>query len=651
MAIPRRTKDQQQLMTLILVAVVVVLLLGPSVWHPFYARPDVPEGYLDRHAVHSDVQLPMQRAERDTSTNYAGSSRWYQHGLLGRRADGVSYFQYAAHPGVAHDMKAELDEHGFRVALSDAISLDRNATDNRHPQCHEQDENTTGFDILPQTSVVFVFYNEALSTLLRSIHSVLNRSPPELLKEIILIDDGSDKTHLKEPLEQYIARLPKVRLIRQDTRKGLVQARLKGAEMATAETFTVLDSHIEVQEGWLPPLMRRMHKHPERVLMPMIDSINPETFDFNKGGIGCTLGFLWGLTEHSIPVQPKDQPATPTDYIRSPAMAGGLFTCNRDFFWELGGYDTDFSFWGTENLEFSFRLWQCGGTLECSPCSRVYHIFRNHHPYTLPPNSITRNKLRTAAIWMDEYAPIVQTALGNPEMDIGPLDHMLALRKRLECKPFSWYMKEVYPTNIFSDMSELHALGDIKNKGTNQCLDSLWHEQPGQSYGIYGCHGQGGTQAFALLKSTKRICPLSNLDVCLLPSLVLGTCDGEAARWEYTTEGYLLHSDTNKCLVVDDSAGRLQLQMSSCGTKDAHLEWEVHVLEQPQALGNLLDGEREQYGETADKPVGMTATAAKRAKKTHAKGAKKATGRKVPKRTLKQGQKDPVRIKHKTKKQ
>lgn len=61
---------------------------------------------------------------------------------------------------------------------------------------------------------------QALSTLLRSIHSVLNRSPPQLLKEIILIDDGSDKAHLKEPLEAYIARLPKVRLIRQEERKG-----------------------------------------------------------------------------------------------------------------------------------------------------------------------------------------------------------------------------------------------------------------------------------------------------------------------------------------------------------------------------------------------------------------------------------------------
>ena len=87
------------------------------------------------------------------------------------------------------------------------------------------------FATLPQTSVVFVFYNEAMSTLLRSIHSVLNRSPPELLKEIVLIDDGSDKPHLLEPLDAYIARLPKVRIVRQPKRAGLVLARLKGAEV------------------------------------------------------------------------------------------------------------------------------------------------------------------------------------------------------------------------------------------------------------------------------------------------------------------------------------------------------------------------------------------------------------------------------------
>ena len=97
-------------------------------------------------------------------------------------------------------------------------------------------------------------------------------------------------------------------------------------------------------------------------------------------------------------------------------MAGGLFSANREFFWKLGGYDTDFGFWGTENLEFSFRIWQCGGTLEGIPCSRVYHIFRGHHPYSLPAGSIHRNKLRTAAIWLDEYAFIVEASLGGAKV-------------------------------------------------------------------------------------------------------------------------------------------------------------------------------------------------------------------------------------------
>lgn len=80
--------------------------------------------------------------------------------------------------------------------------------------------------LLPTTSVVIVFHNEAWTTLLRTVHSIINRSPKELVEEILLVDDASEQDHLGRKLEEYVAQLPvPTRVLRTGTRSGLIRAR------------------------------------------------------------------------------------------------------------------------------------------------------------------------------------------------------------------------------------------------------------------------------------------------------------------------------------------------------------------------------------------------------------------------------------------
>ena len=87
---------------------------------------------------------------------------------------------------------------------------------------------------------------------------MINRSPPSLLREIILVDDASTKDFLKAPLQQYLDKtgLDKmVKIVRAEKREGLIRARQFGAQHATSDVMIFLDSHSEANYNWLPPLL------------------------------------------------------------------------------------------------------------------------------------------------------------------------------------------------------------------------------------------------------------------------------------------------------------------------------------------------------------------------------------------------------------
>ena len=69
--------------------------------------------------------------------------------------------------------------------------------------------------------------------LLRTVHSVLNNSPDDLLHEIILVDDMSTRDYLKDSFGEYIDLLPKTRIIRNTKREGLIVSRMIGSRSTT----------------------------------------------------------------------------------------------------------------------------------------------------------------------------------------------------------------------------------------------------------------------------------------------------------------------------------------------------------------------------------------------------------------------------------
>lgn len=338
-------------------------------------------------------------------------------------------------------------KHAFNLLISNRLGYHREVPDTRNAACKDQSYPAD----LPVASVVICFYNEALSALLRTVHSVLDRTPPQLLHEIILVDDDSDFDDLKGELDEYAQKyLPgKVRIIRNEQREGLIRGRMIGAAHATGEVLVFLDSHCEVNAMWLQPLLAAIHQDHHTVVCPVIDIISADTLAYSsspvvRGGFNWGLHFKWDL----VPPSELSRPGGATAPIKSPTMAGGLFAMNRQYFNELGQYDSGMDIWGGENLEISFRIWMCGGKLFIIPCSRVGHIFRKRRPYGSPAgqDTMAHNSLRLAHVWLDEYKeqyfslrPYLRTK------SYGNIDERVELRKKLGCKSFQWYLDNIYP--------------------------------------------------------------------------------------------------------------------------------------------------------------------------------------------------------------
>nr|XP_005325520.2 polypeptide N-acetylgalactosaminyltransferase 10 isoform X1 [Ictidomys tridecemlineatus] len=416
-------------------------------------------------------------------------------------------------------------ENGFNIYVSDKISLNRSLPDIRHPNCNSK----RYLERLPNTSIIIPFHNEGWSSLLRTVHSVLNRSPPELVAEIVLVDDFSDRD--------------------------------------------------------------RIARNRKTIVCPMIDVIDHDDFRYEtQAGDAMRGAFDWEMYYKRIPIPPELQKADPSDPFESPVMAGGLFAVDRKWFWELGGYDPGLEIWGGEQYEISFKVWMCGGRMEDIPCSRVGHIYRKYVPYKVPAGvSLARNLKRVAEVWMDEYAEyIYQRRPEYRHLSAGDVAAQKKLRSTLNCKSFRWFM-----TKIAWDLPKFYppveppaaAWGEIRNVGTGLCADTK-HGALGSPLRLESCiWGRGeaawnNMQVFTFTwredirpgdpQHTKKFC----FDAVSHTSPVtLYDCHSMRGNqlWKYRQDKTLYHPVSGSCMDCSESDHRIF--MNTCNPSSLTQQW------------------------------------------------------------------------------
>lgn len=142
-----------------------------------------------------------------------------------------------------------------------------------------------------------------------------------------------------------------------------------------------------------------------------------------------------------------------TANVRTPEFAGGIFSIDREYFYDVGGYDDKMTYYGGENVEMSLRLWMCGGSIETAPCSRVAHVQRGQKPYSIKGGlfySMVINTVRVVDVWLDEYKKLFYGTHPEYIARRSNVSDRMELRRQLQCKPFKWYIENIFPESIYA---------------------------------------------------------------------------------------------------------------------------------------------------------------------------------------------------------
>jgi GT2 family glycosyltransferase len=221
---------------------------------------------------------------------------------------------------------------------------------------------------MDKLAIVILNWNGA-KMLRQYLPSVLEYSKDEAV--VYVADNASTDESITLLKEQF----PEVKLILLEKNWGFAEGYNKALQQVDAEYYLLLNSDIEVTEGWLTPMLAFMDAHAEvAACQPKLLSIyQRDSFEYAGacGGYLDRYGYPF-CRGRIFDVVEKDQ-----GQYDEPAKihwaTGAALLVRARIYKEVGGLDGRF-FAHQEEIEMCWRMRIRGYQLYCLPESKVYHV-------------------------------------------------------------------------------------------------------------------------------------------------------------------------------------------------------------------------------------------------------------------------------------
>ena len=255
-----------------------------------------------------------------------------------------------------------------------------------------------------ETSVIILNWNgaEMLRRYLPSVVKSQESSAKRYDFEVIVADNGSTDNSLDVLAKEF----PSVKTIVLDQNYGFAEGYNRAIAQVDSEYTVLLNSDVEVTEGWLDPLLAYLDTHTDvAAVQPKIRSWLRRSHFEHAGAAGgylsklyfpyCRGRILWHVEED----KGQYDTAAEVDWT-----SGACMCVRTKVYKECGGLDAAF-FAHMEEIDLCWRMRNAGWRLVCVPESVVYHLGGGALNYESPRKTYLNHRNNLLMIYKNKQHP------------------------------------------------------------------------------------------------------------------------------------------------------------------------------------------------------------------------------------------------------